>query len=354
MHSSPLLILKVVVVLLSGACIYQYLRSSMITDVRWRIQRDDEKFVTFQYGESRIGNQLFRLASGYGVARQLGRKFYFEVHRKVMFDMLDRITDAFPATAENIVIRMDPKLDAKNFTFRSSRLLVEYISNDAATVVVPFANNKGKASCWKYDDSSRYSNHSAKYLLLNTYCVQNARFFKDYLPEIREMLRFSETLSEDVKQKLRRRNERSSKTTCLHTRQMDFLVYNRTTNLSETIDAAYRISQRHGSEHYMIFGDDQKFMKNLARELEIADGRRKKTAYVSSYNEFEDMYVSSQLCTSFLLTNAMSTFGWWLAFFAPNQDAIYYINDQRPQSEMEGIPRDELFLSTWKRFSNLD
>ncbi|RCN33020.1 hypothetical protein ANCCAN_21159 [Ancylostoma caninum] len=138
-----------------------------------------------------------------------------------MFDMLDRITDAFPATAENIVIRMDPKLDAKNFTFRNSRLLVEYISNATATVVLPFANNKGKASCWKYDDPSRYksfatktpmfspntySNQSAKYLLLDTYCVQNARFFKDYLPEIREMLRFSETLSKNVKQKLRSRN----------------------------------------------------------------------------------------------------------------------------------------------------
>ncbi|EYC14631.1 hypothetical protein Y032_0040g315 [Ancylostoma ceylanicum] len=318
------------------------------------MQADEKKFVTFQYGESRIGNQLFRLASGYGVARKLGRRFYFEVHRKKMFDMLDRITDAFPATAENIVIRIDPKLNAKNLTFRNSRLLVEYISNDTAAVVLPFADNKGKATCWKYEDPSRYSGHPAKYLLLNTYCAQNARFFEDYLPEIREMLRFSETLTKKTQEKLRSGKICFAKTTCLHTRQTDFLAHKRTTNLNETIDAALRISQRHGSEHYMIFGDDQKFMNGLARRLEIADGLTKKTVYVSSYNEFEDMHVSSQLCTSFLITNAMSTFGWWLAFFAPNQDAIYYMNDQRPQKAMNGIRPNELFLSTWKRFSQLD
>ncbi|EYC14625.1 hypothetical protein Y032_0040g311 [Ancylostoma ceylanicum] len=236
---------------------------------------------------------------------------------------------------------MNSELYARYFTFQNSHLRVDYISNDTAAVVLPFANNNGKPSCWKYEDPSRYSylNHSAKYLLLNTYCVQNTRFFKDYLPEIRQMFRFSDIFCYRTQRKLKSQNRRYVKTTCLHTRQGDFLANGRTISLNETVDAAHRIFQRHGSQRYLIFGDDPKFMRKLANKLDMADESRKKTSYISTYNEFEDMYVSSQICSSFLITNAMSTFGWWLAFFAPNQDAIYYMNDQRPQSEMEGISR---------------
>ncbi|RCN33019.1 hypothetical protein ANCCAN_21158 [Ancylostoma caninum] len=184
---------------------------------------------------------------------------------------------------------MNPNLNAKKFTFRNSHLFVEYMSNNTDTAVVPFGNNGGEASCWKYEDPLRYFNHSAKYLLLNTYCMQNARFFKDYLSEIREMLRFSEDLCEKAQQKLKSRKRFNSnnrhyvKTTCVHTRRGDFLANGRLTSFNETVDAAHQIFHRHycrrhlqGSEHYLIFGDDQKFMEKLARRLEMVDGSRKK------------------------------------------------------------------------------
>ena len=38
----------------------------------------------------------------------------------------------------------------------------------------------------------------------------------------------------------------------------------------------------------------------------------------------EDFYISSKLCSSFLMTVPESTFGWFLAFFSKRDDHVYY------------------------------
>ncbi|VDO68780.1 unnamed protein product [Heligmosomoides polygyrus] len=55
-----------------------------------------------------------------------------------------------------------------------------------------------------------------------------------------------------------------------------------------------------------------------------------------------DLYISSRMCQSFLITAVTSTFGWWLAFFAPNQEAVYYMPDHRIHGDK--VPSKELFL----------
>ncbi|EYC14634.1 hypothetical protein Y032_0040g316 [Ancylostoma ceylanicum] len=195
-------------------------------------------------------------------------------------------------------------------------------------------------------------NHSEKYLLLDTYCAQNVRFFIDIMPKIRNMFRFSEAVREKAEHRAICREIHFVNTTCVHTRQRDFVKYNRSTDMDETVEAALQVSQRHGSEQFLIFGDDEIFKSRLAYRLRSASGTKRKKAYLSKYDEFEEMYLSSQLCTSFLISNAMSTFGWWLAFFSPNQDSVYYTNDQRRISKpdlMEGVESTDLFLSDWKK-----
>ncbi|EPB75842.1 hypothetical protein ANCCEY_05082 [Ancylostoma ceylanicum] len=67
---------------------------------------------------------------------------------------------------------------------------------------------------------------------------------------------------------------------------------------------------------------------------------------VSKFKDYIDLYISSKLCEAFLITAVTSTFGWWLAFFAPGQDAIYYMPDTRPHADKR--PSEDLFLKTWK------
>ncbi|KAK6753692.1 hypothetical protein RB195_012966 [Necator americanus] len=240
---------------------------------------------------------MFLLASGFAIAKRMERTLLYYDVDKLAFKRLKPIVSAFPRTVEKFVVR--------------------------------------------------YFNHSAKYLVLETNCGQNARFFEDILPEIREMYQFSDEVREQFAHlaECEKRN-----ITCIHTRQTDFIRLNRTTDLEETVMAAYNISEQHSSQQYLIFGDDRTFMAKLATRLKQVDSSRKKT-YISSHREIEDMYLSSQLCTSFLISSAMSTFGWWLAFFAPNQHSVYYMNDKRPNYSMEGIPREEMFLSSWRKYS---
>ncbi|KHJ76679.1 hypothetical protein OESDEN_23701, partial [Oesophagostomum dentatum] len=53
---------------------------------------------------------------------------------------------------------------------------------------------------------------------------------------------------------------------------------------------------------FMIFGDDQLFMKNMSTLLESNGKSSKGTALVSNFTEIMDLYVSSQICSSFLIT----------------------------------------------------
>ncbi|KAL6741513.1 hypothetical protein Aduo_014761 [Ancylostoma duodenale] len=291
---------------------------------------------------------MFRLASGYAIAKKLGRTFFFSVLKKRLLDMLHNITSAFPRTADKFIVRMESHLETRNWIPPNTVLQIRYIANNTPVdVPVTFATKNGNLSCWEYDDPLRLSNLSGKYLLLETYCAQNVRFFIDYLPEVRDMFRFSDAVRAEAENIIKCRQMQFVNTTCVHTRRGDFVKYNRTTNLDETVEAAMQVSQRHESEQFLIFGDDENFKNRLRKRLQSASGSNIKKTHLSTYNEFEEMYLSSQLCTSFLISNAMSTFGWWLAFFSPNQDSVYYTNDQRTLRKpdlMEGVPSTDLFL----------
>ncbi|VDL77958.1 unnamed protein product [Nippostrongylus brasiliensis] len=63
----------------------------------------------------------------------------------------------------------------------------------------------------------------------------------------------------------------------------------------------------------------------LRRQSKIRDA----VAKISDNTEFEDFYVASEICSAFLMSSALSTFGWWLAFFTRNQSTVYYANDKR-------------------------
>ncbi|RCN29906.1 hypothetical protein ANCCAN_24331 [Ancylostoma caninum] len=43
-----------------------------------------------------------------------------------------------------------------------------------------------------------------------------------------------------------------------------------------------------------------------------------------------------------LITAPTSTFGWWLAFFSPNQNAVFYNNDLKSMDDKS--PNKDLFL----------
>ncbi|KAK6047190.1 hypothetical protein COOONC_15303 [Cooperia oncophora] len=86
-------------------------------------------------------------------------------------------------------------------------------------------------------------------------------------------------------------------------------------------------------------------MRNLTIDMSEWGVWERNASFVSHFEEAVELYLSSQLCRAFLITAATSTFGWWLAFFVPNQNDVFYIFDNRTQNGK--TPEKEHFLNSW-------
>ncbi|CAJ0607880.1 unnamed protein product, partial [Cylicocyclus nassatus] len=193
---------------------------------------------------------------------------------------------------------------------------------------VPFAK-----SCCTYYDPKRLSNLTDQFLLLKFRFGQNPRYFEDYIVDVRGILKFSEEVKRNGSQLLFSLKN-YSESMCIHVRMGDFVIRRISTDMNITVEAANKIAKKMVcSSHFMIFGDDKKFMTNMSRNIVNSGGWKDDLLAISKYKDYLDLFLASQLCSSFLITAATSTFGWWLAFFVQNQNAVYYLNDTRRHAD---------------------
>ncbi|KAL6737500.1 hypothetical protein Aduo_011136 [Ancylostoma duodenale] len=287
------------------------------------ISDSKRKFVRFHLNQGRLGNQLFHLISGYGIARTLGRKHYLPYLNETDYvaQSLKQMTKVFPRLQETYVVAPE----------------------EVNETIVPFAD-----SCCVYDNPFRLSNDNATYLLLDFIYAQNPRYFEKYLPDVRHILQFSSDYRREGDYMIGLLKMTHSNSMCIHIRKTDFEERNISTDMISTVEAANTIALQKGLSQFMIFGDDHAFMENMAQAIIKNGNWDKDVVFVSKFEEYLDLYMSSKLCKAFLISAVTSTFGWWLAFFAPGQDAIYYMPDTRPHADKQ--PSEELFLKTWKRY----
>ncbi|PIO62054.1 hypothetical protein TELCIR_16404, partial [Teladorsagia circumcincta] len=161
---------------------------------------------------------------------------------------------------------------------------------------VPFAQNEGKISCCEYEDPSRLKERKEQFIVLEFRYAQNVKYFEEMLPEIRQLLEFSENVQHEGDE---------------------------------------------GLSDYLIFGDDVDFMRRMVESLGKTK-REQVRALFSTNSEGIDLYVASRACGAMLITAPTSTFGWWLAFFTPNQNSVFYSNDKRRMADK--VPQKSLFL----------
>ncbi|VDO19122.1 unnamed protein product [Heligmosomoides polygyrus] len=69
----------------------------------------DRKYIALLPCEARVSNQLFNLASGYGIARRSGRVLHYvfkpTVHIERVYGYVAQILEVFPRLGEDAVIR---------------------------------------------------------------------------------------------------------------------------------------------------------------------------------------------------------------------------------------------------------
>ncbi|EYC28019.1 hypothetical protein Y032_0008g292 [Ancylostoma ceylanicum] len=294
-------------------------------------------YVALQDNRGRLGNQLFLMASGYGIARILKRKLYYLLPGRfnTTRNYLNLLAQTFPKTAQ----------------------IYEILQNESVSqTAVELATDKDlfKACCRFYNPCGLIQ-HPAKFLFLEMNFAQNRRYFEEYLPELRDIFRFSNATKEQGENDLRYLNmSNASGTMCIHVRRTDFHRFGLQTEWNGTVDAARNIAVKKGLGNYLIFGDDKEFMSALARHLaQDTSAGTQKRAFISSFSETTDFYLSSRLCSALLLSAASSTFGWWLGFFARNQNGVYYYRSGRHMEDFR-FQKSDFFLKSWHSYYGND
>ncbi|KAK6733679.1 hypothetical protein RB195_017436 [Necator americanus] len=278
-------------------------------------------FVAIESNGGRIGNQLFHLCSGHAIARKISRRHYIRTLNIGAFHIakhIEKIEKIFPRLADTFVV-----MEVGN----------EYR--------VPFAQKNGEMSCCEYEDPSRLRDKTQQFLVLEMRYAQNVRYFEDILPEIRYLLDFADDVKQQGNEVLQRWNMKN-RVMCVHIRRSDFVRLNLATNLNESVRKARNIARRQKLSQFLIFGDDVDFMRRMAERM-LPD-----KVFFSTFTEGIDFFLASKICGGMLMTTPMSTFGWWLSFFAPNQDAIFFNNDSTTMDD-KYISQD-LFLPSWKPY----
>ncbi|WKY12949.1 hypothetical protein Q1695_004063 [Nippostrongylus brasiliensis] len=280
------------------------------------------KYVGLHLNAGRLGNQLFHLISGYGIARTLGRIHYLpcEETRTYVLNFLKPVLETFPNLDHTYVVPQN-------------------VTNET---IVPFSR-----TCCDYVNPERFLNHPSQYLLLDFSFAQNPRYFDNYLDDVRRILTFSSKAKTEGERNIQIMNVSHNSALCIHIRRGDFVGFNVSSDFDRTVGAAYIIAKQMSIDRFVIFGDDREFMRNVGKAITKKGKWCEQAAYVSGFDNRADLYLSSQLCRSFLITAPTSSYGWWMAFFAQNQDSIFYILDDRSIGTKK--PRKDLFLKTWRQ-----
>ncbi|EPB71446.1 hypothetical protein ANCCEY_09463 [Ancylostoma ceylanicum] len=160
----------------------------------------------------------------------------------------------------------------------------------------------------------RLSNYTDEYLLLWFRYGQNPRYFEEYLPEIRNILQFSEEMQRNGSEVIDLLMMTHSNLMCIHIRRTDFVAYKVATDMTTAVKAANDIAREKNISQFMIFGDDKKYMREMAKEI-VKEGHWRGNAsevvLISEFDEAMDLYVASRMCKAFLITAVTSTFGWF-------------------------------------------
>ncbi|KAI6171256.1 hypothetical protein M3Y97_01050800 [Aphelenchoides bicaudatus] len=257
----------------------------------------------------RYGNIFFRVASLYGIGKQLER-----------VACLDRtFNDKFRSEFRSVF----PNLH--NYV-----LLDNCWTNNAR--VVKFPN-----MIWNYIDVEKLEKYDYHHhIRLYTGVLECHMFFHKFRPEISKMFEFSRAFEQKI-DKLADRifDDDKLPKICAHIRRTDFFHDRHPLIPSEqpfTVKALSYLVRKVTRERdldkvsLLLLNDDVGFTNIVADEVKDENKRVKKVFIPQNLQPIEDMGLAIKHCDYFVLTSSGSTFGWWIAYLLPDekQRNVYY------------------------------
>ncbi|PAV85494.1 hypothetical protein WR25_23493 isoform B [Diploscapter pachys] len=274
------------------------------------------KTFSFKTCCSQLGNQLFRIFSGFGIEKAIGRKHI------LIIDEGCRAENDYHLGMIQIIFPDLMKITRTNAAFKISK----------NNVKIRFAEYHGLSVCCSYEDPTwRLSNYSEDHIFLETTFMQNSLYFERQIPELMKYLKFSEEVIRNGEKIINSWNvTNAAQFSCIHVRLTDHFSKS-DANFSQA--GIKFLLEKEKYNDFIIFGDDQSYMKDLSTNVK-RDPAFKDSKIIINTNKLpgEDFYISSKLCSSFLMTNPESTFGWFLAFFSKQNNHVYFDHDMRSRS----------------------
>ncbi|CCD70342.2 L-Fucosyltransferase [Caenorhabditis elegans] len=248
-----------------------------------------------------LGNNIFELASLYGLSKYLNRTPVFFIENGYHERMLNKMRSIMPGLMEKFVIINGSVPLSINYT-------------------------KFQRVCCVHEDPWNLKRSSDKYLHLSGIFYQSWKYFPKVKNELASFLNNSS-------QNFGNLPISTNKThiTCIHTRRGDFLGYGYHATDSKFLKNSVKFLKENDknskkNRKIVLFGDDLKFLKNKFNTAIVStDGPEDGEYFISQNSALDDLLYSKYNCDTVLITAPHSTFGWWIGYFSKG-DTVYYMD----------------------------
>uniref|UniRef100_A0A7E4UVL9 L-Fucosyltransferase n=1 Tax=Panagrellus redivivus TaxID=6233 RepID=A0A7E4UVL9_PANRE len=262
-----------------------------------------DRFIMPTYGAcSGIGNQMFRVASLYGIGKYFRRTPALDGTKKCQRDYMKEIKTTFP-----------------NFF-------------DLVSLEIPHPNDTAKSEfgldCCTYQDPKTMHDTNATWLVLRGNYFQTYKFFHEYKNEIVKLFEFSDGVKANATKYADElfKDDKSHKT-CIHVRRGDFIKHENLETRPDFLLPAMTLVTNHlranrsVSDISLVFiGIEGPYLASL----NFTRSNYNKIYRASLKSRGEDMYFGVKYCDSILLSASASTFGWWIAYLASPTVPVFY------------------------------
>ncbi|CAF1254208.1 unnamed protein product [Adineta steineri] len=257
----------------------------------------------------RLGNRLFMFASAYGLSLTHSCQLYIDQN------IIDELEESFEINLTNLL----SKSQLNQFTS------IKKISNYCS-----------------YIPNVLYSNNSYSIELSGYWQVH--KYFIDHMEQIKQQLRFKQSILDRVNNFLEKNTKQNSLTSVgIHIRRGDFLLVRRTSSNKYIFNAMSHFLVKYLSVIFIIVSDD----KNYCRKT---FGHNKNVIVTpDSFSAADDLAILT-LCQHTILT--AGTFGWWGSFLSQNRLGDVLTDSKADHTPIDSNCRQDDYFPSWFSFLN--
>ncbi|CAF1486054.1 unnamed protein product [Adineta steineri] len=257
----------------------------------------------------RLGNLLFMFASAYGLSLRHSCQLYINP------DIIDELQTTFETNLTNLL------LESQLNDFTSIKKIYNHCS---------------------YIRNPVYSNNSNS-LELDGYW-QVHKYFIDHMEQIREQLRFKQSILDRVNNFLDTNiNKNISTSVGIHIRRGDFLLIRRVSSDKYIFDAMSHFIAKYHSVIFVIVSDDKEYCRKTF-------GQKKNVLVTPDSFSAADDLATLTLCEHIILT--AGSYGWWGAFLSHNRLGDVLTDSKSDHSPIDVNCRADDFFPSWFSFLN--